>query len=255
MTASIDVAFTPADVRDTEVAVVVDVLRASSTIVTALAAGWRQVLCAADVDTARGLRGPGRALAGEQECKPIEGFDYGNSPEALQSAPEAELVLCTTNGTPAIIAAADAADEVIVAALLNLDAILGAVPEGSEVTIVCSGTDGRFALEDAYLAGRLVHRMGGKRTDAALAAEQLAGSYPDSLTPLGQSADAAVLKATGQTADIAFCARESVFDVVPRVTAVEGRLATVGQISDKDKPMDQAKPLLGLSVLRRTLSV
>ncbi len=255
MTASIDVAFTPADVRDTEVAVVVDVLRASSTIVTALAAGLRQVLCAADVDTARGLRGPGRALAGEQKCRPIEGFDYGNSPEALQSAPEAELVLCTTNGTPAIIAAADAADEVIVAALLNLDAVLGAVPEGSEVTIVCSGTDKRFALEDAYLAGRLVDRLSGKRTDAALAAERLAASYPDPQTPLGQCADAAVLKATGQTADIAFCAQESVFDVVPRVTTVDAGVAIVAQTSDKDNPMDQAKPLLGLSVLRRTLSV
>lgn len=224
---TIDVVFTPADLRPTGVALVVDVLRASSTIVAALAAGFERVLCAGDIEGARRLNGPGRELAGERDCRPIEGFDYGNSPGEFTRAPVPELVLCTTNGTPAVLAAVEAADEVLVASLLNLDAIIGAVPEGAGVTIVCSGTDRRFALEDAYAAGRLVQRLDGSRTDAAVAAAQLAGSYRDSSEPLHQSADAEVLRETGQSEDIDFCARESVFDVVPRVSEISGEVAVV----------------------------
>ncbi len=224
--ASIDVAFTPADVRPSDVALVVDVLRASSTIVAALAAGFQRVLCVGDIEGARRLSGPERQLAGERECRPIEGFDYGNSPGEFQSAPVPELVLCTTNGTPAVLAAAEVADEVLVASLLNLDAIVRAVGSAN-VAIVCSGTNRRFALEDAYLAGRLVQRLGGNRTDAAVAAARLAGSYADSYAPLAESADAEVLEATGQREDIAFCARESVFDIVPRVSETKEGIAVV----------------------------
>lgn len=224
---SIDVAFTPAEVRPTDVALVVDVLRAGSTIVAALEAGFERVLCVADVDGAYRLKGPGRALAGERGCRPIENFDYGNSPRALRRAPVAELVLCTTNGTPAVLAAAAAADEVLVASLLNLDAVVGAVPPGRDVTVVCSGTDRRFALEDAYVAGRLVARLERKCTDAATAAARLAGSYPGAFEPLAHSADAAVLRATDQAADIGFCARESVYDVVARVSGAADGVAVV----------------------------
>ncbi|MDQ3630926.1 MAG: 2-phosphosulfolactate phosphatase, partial [Actinomycetota bacterium] len=79
----------------------------------------------------------------------------------------------------------------------------------------------------AYLAGRLVQRLGGSRTDAAAAAAQLAGSYADSYAPLAQSSDAKVLRDTGQSADIDFCARESVFDVVPRVSETSEGIAVV----------------------------
>jgi len=223
----IDVAFTRAEVRPADVALVVDVLRASSTIVAALAAGFERVLCTADVEGARSLRGPDRVLAGERGCRRIEGFDYGNSPAALRHAPVSDLVLCTTNGTPAVLEAAEAAGEVLVASLLNLDAVVEAVPAGADVTVVCAGTDGRFALEDAYVAGRLVQRLGRDRTDAALAAVQLAGSYPGPHAALVQSADARVLRATGQAADIGFCARQSLFGVVPRVVGVKPGVAVV----------------------------
>ncbi len=223
----IDVAFTPADVRTSDVALVVDVLRAGTTIVAALAAGFERVLCAGDIETARHLSGAGRKLAGERECRPIEGFDYGNSPGEFTHAPVPDLVLCTTNGTPAVLAAAEVAGEVLVASLVNLDAVVDVVPEGAEVAIVCSGTNRRFALEDAYLAGRLVQRLGQGRTDAATAAARLADSYPDSHAPLAQGADAEVLRATGQSADIDFCARESVFDIVPRVSKTGDGIAVV----------------------------
>jgi 2-phosphosulfolactate phosphatase len=165
--ASIDVAFTPADVRATQVTVVVDVLRASSTIVAALAAGYARVLCAGDVEQARRLRGPGRELAGERECRKIEGFDHGNSPREFEGTRTGDLVLCTTNGTPAILAAVAASDYVLVGSLNNLDALVAAVPAGASTTLVCAGTNGRFALEDAYTAGRIVGRLEGTLSDAA----------------------------------------------------------------------------------------
>ncbi len=224
-TASIDVAFTPAEIQPTQVAVVVDVLRASSTIVTALGAGYERVLCTASPDEAWDLRAPGRLLAGERECRPIEGFDYGNSPGALDQAHGEELVLSTSNGTPAILTAMSAAREVLVGALLNLDALIERIPKGEDVTIVCSGTAGRFALEDAYAAGRIVERLEGAWTDAARAAERIASAYGDTYEPLAQSADAAVLRATEQTADIEFCAQESVSALVPEITEAGTQVA------------------------------
>lgn len=223
----VDVAFTPAELRRTQVAVVVDVLRASSTIAAALAAGYARVLCVGDVEQARRLRGPGRAIAGERECRRIEGFEFGNSPRAFVGGATGELVLCTTNGTPAILAAVSAAEDVLVASLLNLDAVLQALPARADVTVVCSGTDGRFALEDAYAAGRIVARLAGARSDAARAAERLATAYGESHAPLAESADAAVLRASGQGGDVAFCARESVLAVAPRVTAASDGVAVV----------------------------
>ena len=224
---SIDVAFTPAEVMPAGVAVMLDVLRASSTIVAALAGGYARVLCCDGVERAEALRGPERVLAGERECVPIPGFDHGNSPGALGAGRGRELVLSTTNGCPAIIAAAEVADEVLIGSLVNLDAVVGAIAPGADVTVVCAGTDGRFALEDAYAAGRLAARLEGEPSDAARGARRIAAAYPDAYEPLAESADAAVLRATGQADDIAFCARESVFDVVARVTALAPGVATI----------------------------
>jgi 2-phosphosulfolactate phosphatase len=224
---SIDVAFTPADMRPARVAVMVDVLRASSTVVAALAAGYRHVLFAG-IDESIRLRKPGRVLAGERRCRRIEGFDLGNSPRGLAPARAQELVLCTTNGTPALLTAAAGAHDVLVGCLLNFDALVAAIPRGDDVAVVCAGTDGRFALEDAYVAGRIVAHLDGEPTDAARAAERLAAAYCDPGEPLAQSADAAVLRATGQEEDIAFCARESTLETVPRVQSASGGVAVVG---------------------------
>ncbi len=227
---AIDVAFLPTEVRPAELAIVVDVLRASTTIVAALAAGFPRVLCVEEVERAEQLRGAGRALAGERECRPIPGFDYGNSPGALDAGDGRELVLTTTNGSPAILAAAAEADQVLVGALVNLDALIEAIGSASRVTVVCSGTNGRVALEDLYAAGRIVARASGERTDAARAVERLASVYGDAYAPLAESADAGVLKETGQEEDIAFCARESVFDLVPYVTGVSDGVASIAQL-------------------------
>src|ERR1700747_1903504 len=105
----VHVAFTPGELTPAPVGVVVDVLRATSTICQALASGYRRVLCCAEIDEARALadaEGPAE-LAGERRLGHIEGFDFGNSPSELEGEPAAEtLVLTTTNGTRLLVAAA-----------------------------------------------------------------------------------------------------------------------------------------------------
>jgi 2-phosphosulfolactate phosphatase len=242
---AVDVCFTPQEIRPVEVAVVVDVLRATSTIVQALAVGYPHVVCCKSVATARDLRAPGRVLAGESACERPPDFELGNSPAAMATAGRRgdELVLATTNGSPAVVAAAHAAERVLVGCLLNLRAVLAAVPTDARVAIICSGTNGRPALEDVYVAGRLVAGLGGVPSDAARVAERVASGYGSPLEPLAASEDAAQLRATGQERDIAWCASESVLEVVPEVWSVEDGASVVGpaRINHRGKAMKTAQ--------------
>jgi 2-phosphosulfolactate phosphatase len=231
---TVDVCFTPREIRPVEVAVVVDVLRATSTIVQAIAVGYPRVVCCSSVATARELRAPGRVLAGESACVRVPDFELGNSPAALASAGRGgeELVLATTNGSPAVVAAARAAERVLVACLLNRRSVLATVPGDADVAIVCAGTNGRPALEDVYVAGRLVAALGGVPSDAARVAERVASGYETPLEALAASEDAAQLRATDQERDIAWCARESVVDVVPEVWSVRDGAAVLSPAND-----------------------
>jgi 2-phosphosulfolactate phosphatase len=208
------VAFTPDEVLEAPVAVVVDVLRATSTIAQALASGYRRVYCCREVEEALALRetlGEG-LLGGERNAVRIEGFDLGASPREVLEPRGETLIYSTTNGTRAVLAAAAACGEVLLGSLLNLNAVAAAVRE--DCVIVCAGFQGRFALDDAYCAGRIVGLLGGEVTDAAKAAQVLACSFPtawDGLT-------ARTYGPPGLEEDIRFCAQENVVDVVPRLS-------------------------------------
>jgi 2-phosphosulfolactate phosphatase len=225
----IDVAFTRAELRSADVAVVIDVLRATSTVTQALAAGYERVLCAESIDVALQLRTPGRVLAGERNCVKPAGFDQGNSPTEAVARHGDELVLATTNGAPTIVAAARHAPRVLLACLLYLASVIRTLrsPNGADVQIACSGTDGAVALEDVYVAGRLCAALDGDRTDAALVAEAVVRGFPIPLDALAASADAGKLRAAGLGDDIAVCAPDSVLDVVPIVIGAGGGVATV----------------------------
>ena len=214
----IDVAFLGTTVRPAGTAVVIDVLRASSTITLALASGYERVLVAGSIDEAKALRAPDRVLAGEVDCAPAPGFDLGNSPEETLTPRGAELVLATTNGAPAIVAAAQSADEVLVASLLNMEAVLAQLAGREDVLLVCAGTDGRVSIEDVYLAGRLSAELEGSRSDAARIAEAVAAFYPAPLDALEDSAGAVGLRRENLESDIAFCAQESIVDAVGRLS-------------------------------------
>jgi len=242
---AVDVCFTPQEIRPVEVAVVVDVLRATSTIVQALAVGYPRVVCCRSVATASDLRAPGRVLAGESACVRVPGFELGNSPAAMATVGRRgeELVLATTNGSPTVVAASRAAERVLVGCLLNLHAVLAAVPTDARVAIICSGTNGRPALEDVYVAGRMVAALGRVPSDAARVAERVASGYGSPLEALAASEDAAHLRATGQELDIAWCARESVLEVVPEVWSIEDGASVVGPagISHRGQSMRTAQ--------------
>jgi 2-phosphosulfolactate phosphatase len=222
----IDVAFLGAHVRPADTAVVIDVLRATSTITLALASGYERVLVAGSIDEARTLRSDDRVLAGELRCARAPGFDLGNSPEETLEPRGAELVLATTNGAPAIVGSAAVAGEVLAASLLNLEAVAAQIG-GGDVLLVCAGTDGRVSIEDVYLAGRLSALLEGERSDAAQIAEAVAAAYPTALAALEASAGAVGLRREGLHSDIAFCAQESIVDAVPRLTRTEDGVAVL----------------------------
>ena len=244
----IDVAFLGADVRPAATAVVIDVLRATTTITLALASGYERVLVAGEIDQALGLRAEGRVLAGERDCKRPPGFDLGNSPEDTMTPLGPELVLVTTNGAPAILRAVAACDDVLVACLINEDAVVEVLSSRSgDILLVCAGTNGNITVEDTYLAGRLSARLKGPRTDAARIAEAVAAAHPEPIEALEVSAGAQQLHAVGLGADVAFCARESITTVVPRVVGTLGDAAVLESSSMQDVMPDAAPESIGVT--------
>src|SRR5437660_4591766 len=139
----VHVAFTPGEQTPAPIGIVVDVLRATSTMTQALAAGYRRVLCCAEIEDAHALaasEGPAK-LAGERRLQHIEGFDFGNSPRELAVEHAAEtLILSTTNGTRLLVSATARFEQVFVGALLNLSAVAHAAREaGGGVVVIAPG--------------------------------------------------------------------------------------------------------------------
>ncbi|HUZ84560.1 MAG TPA: 2-phosphosulfolactate phosphatase [Gaiellales bacterium] len=241
----IDVAFTPdadgAAAKGAAVAIVIDVLRATTTIACALEQGYRRVLACGEVEHARELAerlGAGAVLAGERACVKPEGFHLGNSPREFTGAPLGEtLVLTTTNGTRAIVAAAAHAEAVLIGSLVNLTPCAAAAGRlaraaGGNVLVQCAGIKGAFTMDDAYTAGRFVTELAvwlseWERSDAARAAEAVAGSFASAGDGLAASQSARNLHGVGLDEDVRFCARESVLDLVPRVGDLDAGVALI----------------------------
>jgi len=218
------VAFTPAEAASAPLGIVVDVLRATSTFSQALSVGYRRILCCTEIEQALRLKAatPGSLVGGERDAVKVEGFDVGSSPrEFLEPRADADtLVMSTTNGTRTILSAAERCEEVVLGSLLNLSAVAEHARErGVDVAVICAGFKGAFALDDAYCAGRIVALLEAERSDAAVAAELVASSFPDAHTALL----ARTYGPPGLEEDILFCSRESVLPVVPRLAGmVEG---------------------------------
>jgi 2-phosphosulfolactate phosphatase len=214
----VHVAFTPGEAANAQLGIVVDVLRATSTIAQALASGYDRVYCCREIEEARALRdklGEG-LLGGERDAVRIEGFDVGASPREFLGEPQTRSVIfSTTNGTRAILETASRADEVLLGSLLNLDAVARTARErGEDVMMVCAGFQGQFALDDAYCAGRIVQLLGAEPSDAAKATDAIARAWPDAHEGLL----ARTYGPPGLEEDIAFCAQVSALDVVPRLS-------------------------------------
>jgi 2-phosphosulfolactate phosphatase len=222
----VHVAFTPDETFAAPVGVVVDVLRATSTIPQALAAGYRRVLCCVEIEEARRLRDEieGSLVGGEREAKKVDGFDVGASPREFLEPRADTLILSTTNGTRTILRAAEHCEAVLLGSLLNLGSVADELrARGEDVTVVCAGFKGAFALDDAYCAGRIVALLEAERSDAAIAAELIAASFENAHTALL----ARTYGPPGLEEDILFCSRESVLPVVPRLAGVANGAAEI----------------------------
>lgn len=218
--------------------VVIDALRATSTIVTALAHGAVAVYPCATADEARLTAadiGGGCLLCGEADSLKVAGFDLGNSP--LEYVPEAvsgrEMVLVTGNGTRALRSLPEGVSDVVLASFLNAGAVgrhLARAAAGG-VTVVCSGTQGGFSLEDFLCAGCLVDHLAGagasfKPDDFALAARDAFRQNRERLAEvLSEGRHARRLKELGLAADVPFCARLDVFPIIP--TYRRGRIVAL----------------------------
>ena len=228
----VDVVFTPHEAGEAPTGIVIDVIRATSTICQALAAGYERVFCAAETEEAQTLRdslGEG-VLGGERKAVRIPGFDLGNSPREYLKPVGETLILSTTNGTRAVVAAAQRCERVLIASLLNLSAVAAAARNaGDDVLVVCAGVQGTLALDDAFVAGRVVELLGRERTDAAEAATRLVATWSGAEEAFRASKSGRNLmeNAPELEADIPFCARESVLDVVPRFVGMRGSVAEI----------------------------
>src|SRR2546423_8473353 len=125
-TVHVHVAFTPAERAAARIGIVVDVLRATSTIPQALASGYRRVLCCGEIEQARALRAsiPDSLLGGERNAVRIEGFEAGASPREFLEPRAGTLILSTTNGTQAILAPPARSDRGLLWVLPNLEAVV-----------------------------------------------------------------------------------------------------------------------------------
>ena len=223
----IDVAFTPAEAGRAEVGVVVDVMRATSTIAQALASGYARVLCCAEVEDARRLKEEigDAVLGGERSAVRIEGFDLGASPREFLEPKASTAILSTTNGTRTILEAVSGCEEVLLGSLLNLGAVADAVrSRGLDAVVLCAGFQGAFAIDDAYCAGRIVRRLEGSTlTDAAIASGLIADRFPRAIDGI----NARTYGPPGLEADIEWCSQVDTVATVPRFSRMVGPAAEI----------------------------
>ena len=209
----------PGDVSERTV-VIIDVLRASSTIVEALAQGARVVFPVGAIEEALKLANTlGREdvlLCGERKALPIEGFDLGNSPPQFtrRKVSGKTLVMSTTNGTVTMSAAASAG-RVLIGAFLNFGAVVNELVRSDAAPVfICSGREQKFGIDDAVLAGRFAQALIAARpeaewelNDGAMAARVLAERHKDVLALFRESAAGKQIAEAGLGDDLAFCAR------------------------------------------------
>ena len=226
---NIDVAVTPAALTAPTLAgatvLVIDVLRASTSIITALVNGCAGVVPVAEPDEARrrAAAEPGSLVAGERRGDPLEGFDLGNSPLEFtrERVGGRTVFLTTSNGTGALLAVRAAA-AIGVAAFVNAGAAAAwALAADRSLVIACAGDVGRRSLEDEVCAGLIVEQVRAARPDAVLGpgAEDLAGQarpYAKDLGRLAQDSPwARRLGNRGRGADLAACLTLDTVSLVP----------------------------------------
>ncbi|MCY3914122.1 MAG: 2-phosphosulfolactate phosphatase [Chloroflexi bacterium] len=218
------------------VCAVVDVIRASTTLVELAGSGDPEVWLAADHAAARAAAprlGSGVLLGGEQGGLRPEGYDFGNSPREVAAGAYAgrRAIFVTTNGTNAL-RRWSTARRTFVGTLRNRDAVARRLVEearaGGSMTVVCAGKEGTLALDDVYTAGVIVARILELRPDVevdetAIVALRVAQAQPNVAAALAESQSAQALVAVGLWDDVPYCAVLDASSAVPELGG-SGRL-------------------------------
>ncbi|MFD2513728.1 2-phosphosulfolactate phosphatase [Pontibacter locisalis] len=222
---SIDVCFSPEllhlyDLKGKAV-VAVDILRATSTMVTAFAHGAADIYPVMQLEECRTYAEKGCLTAAERDGVKAEGFDLGNSPFGYMSGnvQGRSIAITTTNGTRAI-RLSEAAEEIVVGAFLNLQAVADHLSKLQlDVLVVCAGWKGKFNLEDTLFAGALVERLQDRfasENDATLASLYLYQTAKQDLPGfLRQSSHVRRLENLEINKDVEFCLQHDTFSVLP----------------------------------------
>lgn len=229
----LDLYFLPSEIKEAELqnklVVVIDVLRASSTITTALGNGARDIIpVESQEDATRLMQEIGRKyvlLCGERGGHKIEGFDLGNSPFEYTGSQiqDKTLIFCSTNGSRTMVKAS-AAGKVVVGTFINAGSVLefARKSEFEEYILLCSGKEGRFSLEDAVCAGMMASRLQERfpksleLSDSAQSAIQIYSQHKQNIEQVvSGSAHGRFLAGLGFQEDLLFCSQIDTLPLVP----------------------------------------
>lgn len=209
------------NIKNHQIYVLIDLLRATSSISALLHCGAEEIFVTDDINMAKELKNMGYLLAGERGAIKLEGFDFGNSPlEFLNNSDKIRkksIVLTTSNGSKAMKKINELGDTIALS-LLNFSSVVDFIIQRDfqNIGIVCSGTNGVVSLEDSYLAGLFVQRIIEKQTYHLNDGAKVSLNLTNSKRSLIMNSDHAKrLKNLGLKDDLEFCFNMDLFQVVP----------------------------------------
>ena len=229
---NLETLFIPEEIKNVELAaklvVIIDILRASSTIVTALANGCRGFIPIFSPDQAKKkaqeFKKERVLLGGEREGTKIEDFNLGNSPREYKRevVKGKTIIFSTTNGVKTL-EMVKGAHRIIIGSFLNLQAVCNyCINYQGDILIICAGRDGKFSLEDTACAGMIINTLGDvfpvacQEVDANLTARLLYGRFDNNILEiLGKSQHGRYLESIGLGEDLKFCSQLDLFHIIP----------------------------------------
>ena len=211
---------------ENKVAVVIDMFRATSVIVTALSNGCKEVIPCLTIDDAwkeaEKYNREDYILGGERKAVKIEGFDLSNSPlEYTKNVVENKTVLMTTtNGTRTLMKSSNA-EIILIAAMINAKAVAKKLIDiNKDVVIINAGTSGNFSMDDYICSGYIINEILNSKsnvdlTDISKTAKMIYNAHPDILSYVKNATHYSVMKSLKLDDDISYCTKKSILDIVP----------------------------------------
>ena len=211
---------------ENKIAVVIDMFRATSVIVTALNNGCREVIPFLTIDEtleeAGKLKREEYILGGERRAVKIEGFDLSNSPLEYTSdvVKDKSVLMTTTNGTRTLTKS-KSAERILIAAMINAKAVAEKLLEiNKDVVIINAGTYGNFSMDDYICSGYIINEIIKKDsnvelTDISKTANMIYESNENIISYVKDAAHYSVMKSLGLENDIGYCIKKSIIDIVP----------------------------------------